>query len=262
MHYKKILTAFWVLLPLSVILRILQLLFTVETKTGFFLREYETFGNIMLKAIFIFAAISALFCFTTHRCPENPPKVNVFLSIASFLLSASILIELQSETFPITVQWWLILALKLTGILSAAFFVCYGLNYFTRVNIPPLAFIVPVIYLIVRVVCDFTAISSLALISDNLILMISYCSILWFMLNFAKLYNGIDAVMSCRKLMASSTFAVILCFTQSIPHILINFITRNSYLHTSFSVNLNVLLMGVFALTFMLTHFSKTNSCN
>lgn len=262
MHYKKILTAFWVLLPLSVILRLLQLLFTIETKTGFFLREYETFGNIMLIAIFLFAAISALFCFTTHRCPEKPPKVNIFLSIASFLLTASILIELQSETFPITVQWWLILLLKLTGLLSAAFFVCYGLNYFTRVNIPSLAFIIPVIYLIVRVICDFTAISSLALISDNLILMVSYCGILWFMLNFAKLYNGIDKNANCRKLMASSTFAVILCFTQSIPHILINFITKNSYMHTSFPVNLNILLMGVFVLTFMLSHFSKTNSCN
>ena len=262
MHYKKILTAFWVLLPLSVVLRLLQLLFTVETKTGFFLREYETFGNIMLIAIFIFAAISAIFCFTSHRCPENPPKVNVFLGVASFLLSASILIELQTETFPITVQWWLILLLKLTGLLTAAFFVCYGLNFFTKVKIPALAFIIPVIYLIVRVVCDFTAISSLALISDNLILMISYSAILWFMLNFAKLYNGIDSQNNCRKLMASSTFAVILCFTQSIPHILINFVTKNSYLHTSFPVNLNILLMGIFALTFMLTHFSKNNSCN
>lgn len=262
MRYKKILTMFWVLLPLSVILRLLQLFFTVDTKTGFFLREYETLGNIMLIGIFVFGFSAALFPFTSHRNPEHPPKVNIFLTVTSFSLALSILQELFTESFPVTVQWWLILILRLTGIVSSAFFIIFGVSKFTGFRIPGSCYIIPVIYLIARIICDFTAISALALISDNLLLMAAYCSCLWFMLNFTKLYNGIDKQHNFRKLMSSCILAVMLCFTQSIPHIIMNLSTGNSYLHTSFQVNFNLLLMGTFILIFMLSHFAKENACD
>ena len=259
MRYNKILTIFSVLLPLSVILRIFQLIFTVDTKTGFFLREYEKSGGIMLGGILIFALAAALFPLISHRSPDHAPEINIFLTVSSFLLAFSILLELFTESFPVTVQLWLVIILRITGLASAAFFVCLGLSKIASVNIPPLLFIVPLIYLLVRIICDFTAISALALISDNFILMAAYCSCLWFMLNFAKLYNGIDTDYNSRKLMSSSMLASLLCFTQSVPHLLINSVTKNSYMHTSFQVNFNVLLMGVFILCFMLSHFSKKN---
>ena len=261
MRYGKISVLFWALMPLSVVLRLLQLIFTVDTKTGFFLREYENMGNIMLIATFIFAFAAAVFPFFSHRNPEHPPKINIFLTVTSVALAFSVLLELFTETFPITVQWWLILALRVTGLASAAFFALFGMGGIVDIKIPNICSVIPVIYFIIRVICDFTAISALALISDNLILMASYCSCLWFMLNFAKLYNGIDTERNFKKLMSSAMLAVIFCFTQSIPHIVMNFATNNAYLHTSFQVNLNILLMGIFILTFMLSHFSRHNAC-
>ena len=58
MKYKKIVLFFCVALPLSVLLRTLQLFFTVETETGFFKSEYKTVGFYLL--VIIIAACASL----------------------------------------------------------------------------------------------------------------------------------------------------------------------------------------------------------
>ena len=69
MKYKKILLFSGIALPASVLLRFLQLVFTVDTKTGFFKPEYKETGYYLLILIIVCAAVTAALCFTTHRKP-------------------------------------------------------------------------------------------------------------------------------------------------------------------------------------------------
>ena len=62
------------LLPLSVLMRVVQLMFTVEKTTGFFKPEYKAYGYAILIAMVIFAAVAAGLAFTAHRAPAHPPK--------------------------------------------------------------------------------------------------------------------------------------------------------------------------------------------
>ena len=82
---------------------------------------------------------------------------------------------------------------------------------------------------------------------------------LLFFLSFGKLYNGIDTERNFRKLMASGLVSAVLCFTQSIPHIIINLVTDNGYLHTSNADNFSVLSFGMFIAVFTFSHFSAKN---
>lgn len=261
MKYNKIMVMFGVGLVSCVVLRILQLFFVVDTVTGFFKKEFETVGNIMLVAVFVIALAAAFFAFTAHRSPEQPPRTNKILGIAAFLPAVSLVYQILGESFPASVQPWQLTLLKLTGLASALFFVLFGLKAFVKIPLFKGMFVLPVMYFIMRVICDFTVVSSLALISDNLLLITAYCTVLWFMLQFAKLYNSADNEYGFRRLMAGGILSVILCFTQSVPHIIVNFYTKNSYLHTSFEANLNLLFMGAFILVFMIFHFSHKNSC-
>lgn len=261
MQFKKIILFFLVALPLSVALRIIQLTYTIEAATGFFKQEYKTYGGYMLAVIFAFSIAVAIFAFTSHRSPEHPPKPNIFMSVSAVCLCFSILYELAAENFPAVVQPWQIALLKITGVATAVYFMAFALKRFFDFPLPDLCAIIPTVYFILRIICDFTAISSLALISDNLLLMAAYGVSLLFILNFAKLYNRTDREYNFRKLMASGLAAIILCLTQSVPHIIVNAVSDFSYLHTSMEANVTVLFVGVFISAFVFSHFSHQNAC-
>lgn len=260
MKYKKILLFFSITLPLSVLLRTLELFFTVETDTGFFKNEYKSVGIYLLVLIIAVAASLAVICFTGHRNPEHPPKTNPFMSAAAILVAFSIGAELYNESFSGTVMIWQLTLLMLTGIAAAIYFVLYALTGFVNLRLPTLASVVPVLYLIMRIICSFTSISSLALISDNVLLLAAYCLLLLFFLSFGKLYCGIGAENEFRKLMAWGLTATVLCFTQAVPHIIINLATNNGYQHTSNTANFSLLMFGIFAAAFVFSHFSASNS--
>lgn len=262
MQFKKILLFFTVALPLSVALRLVQLGYTVDMTTGFFKTEYKPYGLYILIAIFVFAAATAFFAFTSHRAPEHPPRVNPVLAGAALLLCLALLYELAAESFPESVPYWQTALLKLSGFATAMFLALYAVGAFLALPIPEICTVIPMVYLILRIICYFTAISSLALISDNVLLIASYCAMLLFMLYFAKLYNKSEGDSNFRRLMASGLASTLFCLTQSVPHIIINFINGFTYVHTSMSANITVLCLGLFSAVFTFSHFSKRNACD
>ena len=259
MKYKKIILFFCITLPLSILLRTLQLFFTVETDTGFFKAEYKTVGLYLLVLIVAVCASLAIICFTGHRNPEHPPKINPIMALSSFLAGIYIVGGIFDRSFTGVVMRWQTTLLTLFGVLSAVYFLLYGLSGFIRFKLSPILSVIPSIYFIMKIICSFTAVSSLALITDNLLVLAAYCVILIFFLSFGKLYNGIDSENNFRKLMASGLVSVVLCFTQAVPHIIINLVTDNGYLHTSNAANLSLLGFGLFIAAFTFSHFSLKN---
>lgn len=261
MKYKNIIFLFAVFLPVSIVLRLIQLSFTVDYSTGFFIKEFETNGQAMLVVLLGLCLAPAIFALFSHRNPEKPPQRSIAVGIASFMAAFSVIYELFFEEFSVSVLGWQITAVKITGILTAAFFICYGLAGILKFKIPNICTAVPVLYYILRIICDFTTISSLALISENLLVMLTYSMILLFMLQFAKLYNGLDSEYNFRKLLATGLAAILLCFTQTVPHITLKLVTGYSFMHTSLATNINIFFMGIFIAFFVFSHFSFSNAC-
>ena len=176
-------------------------------------------------------------------------------------MGISIIYELLFETLVPAITAWQITLLRVSGVASAVFFVCFGLKRFINLRIPSILTAIPIVYFIFRIICDFTSISALALISENLILMFAYCAVLIFLLQFAKLYNGIDSEYNFRKLLASGLAAITLCALQSIPHFILKSLTGYSFMHTSPEASISLFVMGVFIAVFLFSHFSFSNSC-
>lgn len=259
MKYNKIILFFNIALIFGVIMRFFQIRYTVEYETGFFIQNYKGIGYFMLAAVFVIALVAAIFANTCHKSPEHPPKKGRALGIVSFLPAAAVLAEVFSESFSSAVSPVMLLLLKASGLLAAAYFVGFGLQKFVDFDIPPIASIIPCVYIIIRIICDFSNISTLALISDNIFLISAYCLSLLFFLNFTKLYNEVDNEYNFRKLLASGTAAVILCISQSVPSFVINLISGNGYTHISPAANFSLFAFGLFVMIFIFTHFSDEN---
>lgn len=260
MKYKKIVLFFCIALPLCTLMRFLQLAFTVDTETGFFKPEYKTVGYYLLAFILAFCAVTVILCFIGHRNPEHPPKKNIFISLSAILFAFTIGTELLSESFSGAVRAWQSALLTVTGVAATLFLLAYGANGFVRFKIPPIFSVAPAAYFIMRIICDFTSVSSLALITDNVLLLAAYCFNLLFFICFGKLYNKIDTEYNFRRMLATGMGSVILCFTQSVPHFIINAVTGNGYCHTSLACNASLFAGGLFIAVFIFSHFSYKNS--
>ncbi len=257
MKLNKIMLFFYTALSVSVVLRFLQLYFTVDPKTGFFLIENEAFGYILLTIILLCVLLVAIFSYMVFRQPDNLPKGNIFTTISSLTLSGAVLFEMLTQKITLTTVIWQLAVLRICSVATAIFFIFYAICPIIKIRIPKIATIVPVTYLIIKIIFDFTSISKLALISDNIILIAVYCVCLLFFLNFAKLYNDTDEEKCFKYVLCSGLSAIVLSFTNSIPNILINIISKNSYMHISMSSNITILFLGMFILSFLISYFCK-----
>ena len=257
MKQNKILIFFGLSLVFSTLIRYIQINYTVDFATGFYKIGFETIGHIMLAAIIAVALVSVIFGKIAVKRPEKQIKNGIPLSIVSFLPALSIGYEVFLAEMPLITNPILSLLLKLTGLLSVIFFLVYGVSDYINFKFPSICTVIPCFYIIIKIICDFTSISSLALISDNILLMGAYCFILLFMLNFAKFYNNIDENTNFRKILATGIGASVLCISQSIPYFITNISNDWKYNHVTPWENISLLSIGIFITTFILSLFLK-----
>ncbi len=257
MQLKKITTFFLITLPLSALLRFFQLKFIIDPKNGFFYPEYETIGIVSTVIIFLLVAASVIFSFNAFRSPESAPKENIPLNIASITLGGVIILSTLFENTPVTTSQALTSLKSIFAVLAAAFFIAFGTQKYLKFKLPEIFCCLPVIYFVLSAISKFTVIASIALITDNLILITSICALMLFFLHYAMLYNNMDAEKNFRKLLASGTAAAMLSVTQSAVYFIYNGITAFEQAHTSVFVNLELLAAGIFVIIFLFSHFTQ-----
>ncbi len=260
MKLNKIMAFFYVGLPICVILRMIQIAFTIDFKSGFYKEGYNNYGNAIMFVFGLFCVALIFFGFKAFESPEKPPKVNTSLTLAGLFMACALLYEVGYEVLPSLMLPWQIMVVKLAGIVTAAYFVVFVLKVKLHIKLPEIIHIVPLVYLIVRTIFTFINISSLAIISDNILIMASYCFAMLFFINYAKLYNGIDNERNFRKILATGLCAVVTSLTQSVAYFVINFVSETQYTHTDTVTNLTLLGIGLFALAFLVSHFSVNKS--
>jgi len=214
----------------------------------------------MLAVVFLIAFICGIFARTYYVNPEAPPKKGLVLGIASFLPAVSLVYEIFTETKTNDILPLQTIALKLLGILAAIYFILYGLAKFIDFKLPDITAAIPAVYIIIRIICDFAAISSLAIISDYIYLICGYCLVLLFFMNFLKLYNGVDKEYNFRKIFSTGLSAAVICISQSVAHIAVNIVSNNGYTHISHGANLSLFAFGIFIIAFIFTHFLPENT--
>lgn len=259
MKYKKIAFLFLIALAAGVMIRTLQVFYTIDGATGFFKQSYADMGFKMSVVVLGLTLIMTIIGATVHRCPARMPKVNPVLGVASIALGAGVAYELATVAVSARIPLWQIILLDITGIATVLFFIAYGAKFIHNYALPRKLYIIPVSYWMIKLVFTFTTISSLALIIDNMLMILSYCAVLIFMLEFAKLANDKDLKTNHKKLMASGICAVLLCAFISLPRLFAIVLGRSDVLHENLSSVLTTLTVGVFIAAFIFSHFRDEN---
>ncbi len=260
MKFNKIMTVFLIALPVCIAARVLQILFVTEYQNGFFLSDLKVWG-ITATVLVALACVSLFFCaFKAYKSPETPPENNIVLSLLGICVAVALIFEAANQTFSATVPAWQISIIRAVTILCAIYFLVFSVSYFVNIKIAPAVHIIPIIYAVAKTIFTFITISSLALISDNVFLMAGYCLLMLFFINYGKLYNGLDSELNFRKILATGLASSLVCITQSAGYLLANAFGRVEYFHTDRNVIWTMLVLGLFILGFVLSHFSENTN--
>ncbi|MBR4099833.1 MAG: hypothetical protein IKK55_02460 [Clostridia bacterium] len=258
MTFKKIMLIFCIGLPVCIAARILQITLTIDYSNGFYYNEQKTLGNIMLFVIILVCVGLGFAAYKAYKTPEKPPETNPLLSVSSAVAALALMLEFFGEGIPIALLTWQAIFIKLMTAVCVFYFLILTLQGHLGIKVPSMFHIIPCVYAICRTVFTFIGISSLAVISDNILLVAAYCALMVFFINYGKLYNNLDTELNFRKILASGLTASLLCLTQSVSYILINVFGSKPYLHTDLSAMLSLLALGAFSIIFTVSHFWKT----
>jgi hypothetical protein len=210
---------------------------------------------VIFAVIIVVCALLWWYASRYYKSPEKPPEYNMSLSVASVALSVVTLAQAFLENSYVSVFIWQNSLIKIAGIITALYYLAFAVRYYVKYKFPNYLHIIPCCFIILRTVFIFINTSALAHISDNVLLLSSYCTVMIFFVNFAKLYNRIDIEKNFRKLLSSGLVSSVLCLTQSLSHFVINFASDNRYLHVSHVTNISLFFIGIFILIFIISHF-------
>lgn len=258
MKYKKIMTFFLIAAVVNVLFRSFQVMFTIDNK-GFVLGSYKSISYKMIILQILAVGVATAFGALVHRYPENTPKVGILLGSVSALFGAWIIVDLIAFPPSLMVPVWQSALIKFFGLLSGILWIIYSLNKLLPIKLPPLLFVVPVLYWVMRLIWAFTTLNTLALTMGHVLLLITYCAVLVFMLELAKLMNGIDREYNFKKLLATGICSAILCFTFSVPYLISMALGSNAASVEGYSPVFLLFVTGVFITVFLICYFSNQN---
>ncbi len=256
MKYKSIMTFFCVSLPICILLRTLQLVFTIDGKTGFVKQGFEEISFAITVIIFIVIAASSAFGAFVKKIKRRECKINPFMSVVSISLAVVTIVEAAVVELGGGLTNIMSSVLLLLGAVTAGVFLLYGIQAMGAFKLPGFVYIIPIAYWVLKLVFVFSRISSLALISDNVFLMFSYCAMLVFMLEFGKDEIGMYKDGIHKGLLISSIAACMLSFVISVPSLIALAIGTLEVLHENIYALFTALFSGLFLFVYILSCFA------
>ena len=256
MKHRHTLILLCVSLPICVLLRAIQLIFTIDSTTGFIKQQYTAIS--VLITVIVCAAIASVSMLATtidevkqKACDKRP-----VVALACVLVGGMFVYQTVEGAALLGSGVWYDTLLVLLTLLSAFVFVAYGLKNIYDYKIPSLMLVIPVIYYVVELISVFVGTSALALVTENIFLIFSNSALLWFMFEFASFENQIgDIAKKPKKLFASGLAAVMLCAVTALPKLILLVSGKAEISRGDISAALLNIAVGIFVLTYIIANF-------
>ena len=225
---------FWGFSFISVlVIRIIQIIFLTDTKTGFWIDGNEVVGTVLSVFLFVITLLAALLGFlNNHDSFSSLPKRKVFLGITAVFAGAAQVFEpfitkITSNNIP---QFMLQLH-SITSVLSGIAFCWFGISLIAGFKAPYLLTVVPVINWLIRLVTTFICFTGMSNIADNLLDIAMIITILLFLFYQGKIFCSNGGKYKVPLMFAFGISSVLFTASAIIPRIFIEAIGVSEFSH-------------------------------
>lgn len=257
MKHRHSLMLLSIALPICVLLRAIQMCFTIDITTGFIKQQYSAISVMITVIICAAAAAVGLLATTLDGVKQNSVKPCPSVAIASALAGGMFIYQTVSGISIVNGGAWYDVLLVVLALASAFVFVAYGLKNINDYNLPSIVLVIPVVCYIVRLISVFVSTAKLALVTENIFLVFTNSVVLWFMFEFASFENEIgDADKKPKRLFASGLSATILCAVASLPKLILALLGVVRVSSGDISEALLNMSVGIFILIYIVCNFA------
>jgi len=258
MKHRHTLGLFFISLPICVLLRSIQLCFTIDHTTGFAKQHYSELSTVISFVIYAAIATVSIVALSIDNIKAKEQALNPALAISSLLASGMFVYDTVTCAPVVGLAGWYHVVLVILGVFSAIAFGAYGLKNIYPYDVPSAMFLIPVFYYIIKLINVFVSTSSLSLVTENVFLIFTNGAILLFLFEFAKFKNGISETESAvKRLVATGTAAIMLCVTFVVPKFIVLVTNKIKPYPHDISAMLLILSVGIFIFVFLLSNLKS-----
>ncbi len=246
-------------MPICVLLRTIQLLFTIDSDTGFIKHQYNEIAVLITFVVFAAVATLSALSTATDDVKRNPRRVKPVIAAAGILMSGMHIYEAIAG-INLSVNRYGILLIFL-NLLSALVFVAFSVKNIYDYKYPAIILVIPTAYYVVKLIYLFISTSSLALVTENIFLLFTNSAILFFMFEFACFENKIgDISKKPKKLFLSGILATMMCAVTALPKFIITLFGAYDVLSEDISSSVLMIATAFFIMTYISGNFHEKTS--
>ncbi len=261
MKHRHILNLLWIALPICIILRLIQLVFTIDSSTGFIRQQYSEISALI--SFVVFATITALcvLAYFAEGISKTKDELHPLVAVTCVFTGGMYVYETVTSTA--SLGSWHGILLVFLSLLSAFVFIAFGLKNVYSYNFPSIMLIIPAVYYVVKLIKLFVSTSALALVIENIFLLFTNSALLWFLFEFASFENSFGNLQkSPKKIFVCSIATAMLCAVTAFPKL---FLLVSGYLPVSrgdISACLLMLSQALFIFVYTISNFCQKEKKN
>ena len=238
----------------AIVMRLVMAIFIIDQKSGFVNSEniaYAVFIVMVILAAAVIVCLQAVFSPLDKL--KKPDFSGASRVIVSVLLALAVVFDTSAKQTGSFVPLWMIRAYTVVSIL----FILYLIFSAFKKDLPTIFSVIPVVFWLLRLAKVFFEFSSVSNTVDNLLELLSICTILLFFLTYAKNLCLEPEKKLLRNLNALSYLSCYMAFVTAVPKAIIVFSGFEGILHQNNRSFLVTLLTGFYILFFILKNNKK-----
>lgn len=259
MKHRQIINLLFLALPVCVLLRIIQIKFTIDSATGFIKQPYSDISTLI--SFVIFAAIVCMFvlAYFTQNISISASLSQPVVSVSCILTAGIYFYEAISGILEISDIYSILLIFL--SILASIVFLAYGINKMYPFNFPSIVLVVPIIYYVVKLIKLFVSTSALSLVTENIFLLFTNSAMLCFMFEFASYENHFgDQKKRPRTMFAYGIATTMFCVVTALPKLIFPTAYNGEISRADISSCLLMLSQAIFILSYIFCNFCPKES--
>ncbi len=251
MKHKRIAVSYIFSSVAILLMRICQLLFAIESETGFYKPEYSYFGYISVSVLLVFSAVMIYLSFSEKERIDS--KTNSKLSATFSALTAGGILA-KAVTLLITKPSNFAFAVSAAAVIAAVGYFVYSQDVFTsgKINVGMLLLTIP--FWILELVYIFVENNDISAVPERSYDIITVVLCLIFALSFIKLKAEMVDPFRSKLTFAVGLIASAFCFISTVPRYMVILLGNKILLHNSAISDALFPIYGIFILTVL---FSK-----
>lgn len=258
MSYRHIMQILGVTLPVCVILKTMQTIFTIDSTTGFIKQQYSVIG--VLISVIICAAVAAISLMTLaiNELKEHKLDLRPGVSAASLLVGGIFIFVAVANVADVSISTWYDVALVILSVLSAFSFLAYGLKNIYKYDMPSIIMVIPAVYYILKLINIFISKSKLAPVTENVFSIIINCTLLLFMFEFACLENEIGETQKRQKeILVYGIASFMMCITTAVPKLFLVLFTDKTVYRVDIANSVLNIAIAIFVMSYIYRYADK-----